>query len=62
MSSIQTLDFPPYLSNLNPIEYFQLALKRKILKLYLELKQIGQSKKDLKCLIKAYKEVQMAFN
>ena len=34
---VWTLDFPPYLPNLNPIEHLWLALKRKILKLYLEL-------------------------
>ena len=37
---VQTLDFPPYLPNLNPIKYLQLVLKRKTLKLYLELKWI----------------------
>ena len=38
---VWTLDFPPYLPNLNLIKYLQRALKRKILKLYLELKQMG---------------------
>ena len=50
---IWTLDFPPYSPNLNPIKYLWLVLKRKILKLYLELKQMGQSKEDLERLIKA---------
>jgi len=59
---VWTLDFPPYLPNLNPIEYLWLALKRKILKLYLELKQMGQSKEDLKYLIKAYKETWLALD
>ena len=60
--SIQTLDFPPYLPNLNLIKHLWLALKRKILKLYLEPKQIGQSQEDLERLIKACKEAQIALN
>jgi len=35
--SVWTLDFPPYLPNLNPIEHLWLALKRKVLELYPEL-------------------------
>jgi hypothetical protein len=60
--SVWTLDFPPYLPNLNLIKHLWLALKRKILKLYLELKYIGQSKEDLERLIEAYKEAWMALN
>ena len=59
---VQTLDFPPYSPDLNPIKHFQLALKRKILKLYLELKQIGQSKEDLERLIEACKEAWLALD
>ena len=59
---VWTLDFPPYLPNLNPIEHLWLALKRKILKLYLELKQIGQSQEDLERLIRACKEAWMALD
>ena len=60
--NVQTLDFPPYSPNLNPIEHLWLALKRKVLKLHLELKQMGQSKEDLERLIKACKEAWMALN
>jgi len=60
--SVWTLDFPPYLPNLNPIEYLWLALKRKVFKLYLELEQIGQSKEDLERLIEACKEAWMALD
>ena len=59
---IQTLDFPPYLPDLNPIKYLQLPLKRKVLKLYLELEHMGQSKEDLERLIEAYKEAWIALN
>ena len=38
---VWTLDFPPYSPNLNLIKHLWRALKRKILKLYLELKQMG---------------------
>ena len=43
MYSVWTLDFPPYLPDLNPIEHLWLALKRKILELHPELEQMGQS-------------------
>ena len=59
---VQTLDFPPYLPNLNLIKYLWLALKRKVLKLYLEFEQIRQSKEDLERLIKACKEAWIALN
>ena len=59
---IWTLDFPPYLPNLNLIKYLWLALKRKVLKLYPELEYIGQSKEDLERLIKACKEAWMALD
>ena len=59
---VQTLDFPLYSPNLNLIKYLQLALKRKILKLYPELKQMGQSKEDLERLIEACKEAWLAIN
>ena len=59
---VWTLDFPPYLPNLNPIEHLWLALKRKVLELYPELEQMGQSKEDLERLIKAYKEAWIALN
>jgi len=60
--NVWALDFPLYSHNLNPIKRLWLALKRKILKLYLELKQIGQSKENLKRLIKACKEAWLALN
>ena len=59
---VWTLDFPSYLPNFNPIEYLWLALKRKIFELYLELKHMGQSKEDLKCLIEACKEAWLAID
>jgi len=59
---VWTLDFPPYSPNLNPIKYPWLVLKRKILKLYLELEQMGQSKEDLERLIKACKEAWLAID
>ena len=62
MYGVQTLDFPPYSPDLNPIEYLWLALKRKILKLYPELKQMGQSKENLEHLIKACKEAWLAID
>ena len=55
--SVWTLDFPLYLPNLNLIEHLWLALKWKIFKFYLKLKQIGQSQEDLERLIKACKEI-----
>ena len=62
MHGVWTLDFPLYLPNLNLIKHLWLVLKRKILELYLELKQIGQSKEDLEHLIKACKEAWLAIN
>ena len=62
MHSVWTLDFSLYSPNFNLIKYLWLVLKRKILELYLELKQIGQSKEDLERLIKACKEVWLAIN
>ena len=59
---VWTLDFPPYLPDLNPIEHLWLALKRKILELHPELKQMGQSKEDLERLIEAYKEAWLAID
>ena len=61
-NGVQTLNFPPYLPNLNPIKYLRLALKRKILKLYLELKQMGQNIENLERLIEVCKEAWMALN
>jgi len=40
--SVWTLDFPPYSPNLNLIKHLWLALKRKVLKLYPELKQMDK--------------------
>ena len=59
---VWTLDFPPYSPDLNPIEHLQLALKRKILELYPELEQMGQSKEDLERLIEACKEAWLAID
>jgi len=59
---VYTLDFSPYLPNLNPIKHLWLALKRKVFELHLELKQMGQSMEDLECLIEACKEAWMALN
>ena len=59
---VWTLDFPPYSPDLNPIEYLWRALKRKILKLHLELEQMGQSQEDLDYLIEVCKEVWMALD
>ena len=59
---VWTLDFPLYSPNLNPIKYLWLALKRKILKLHLELEQMGQSKEDLERLIEACKEAWLAID
>jgi transposase len=59
---VWTLDFPPYSPDLNPIKHLWLALKRKVLKLYLELEYMGQSKEDLERLIEACKEAWMALD
>ena len=59
---VWTLDFPLYSPDLNPIKHLWLALKRKILKLYPELEQMGQSKEDLERLIEACKEAWLAID
>lgn len=53
---IQTIKWPPYLPNLNPIKHLQWALKKMVYKLYPELATIGKSKEDLKALRRALKE------
>ena len=55
MHNIWTLDFPFYSPNLNPIKHLWLALK-KVFEFHSKLEQMGQSKKNLKCLIEACKK------
>ncbi|OCK74339.1 hypothetical protein K432DRAFT_310936, partial [Lepidopterella palustris CBS 459.81] len=57
---IWTLEWHPYSPDLNLIELLWYYLKRKVIKLYLELKRMGGSKEDLKALCDAAKEAWLA--
>jgi len=59
---VWTLEFPPYSPDLNPIKNLWWALKKKVIKLHLELERMGHSRKDLDLLIEACKEAWMALN
>ncbi len=50
------MEWPPYLPDLNLIEYLWWALKKLVYKLHPKLATIGDSEEDLKVLWKALKE------
>lgn len=61
---VQTLDWPPYSPDLNPIEHLWWALKKQVYKDYPELLQIGKADSDLEyfceCLKSAWRRIPRA--